>query len=222
VRVRVERYLTGKNRQEMILRWRSAVEKHAAPRPHWKLDPAAAVLLVVDVQRAFCDPAGAHFLPAFEACAGPLEALIAAWRAAGRPVVFTRHGHADPPGDGVHGRFWGSVLDREGADAALVWPATPAPGEPVIVKDTYDAFHQTELEEILRDARVRQVLVAGVLTHLCVETTVRAAFVRDFEPFVVMDACASNLARLHEDALVAMAAGFAGVLTTDEAVAACR
>lgn len=220
--MRVERYLTGENRREMILRWRSAVEAHAAPRPHWKLDPAAAALLVIDVQRAFCAAAGPHFLPAFEACAGPLEALIAAWRAAGRPVIFTRHGHADPARSGVHGRFWGSALGRDGADAALVWPAAPAPGEPVIVKDTYDAFHQTELAAFLQDARVRQVLVAGVLTHLCVETTVRGAFVRDFEPFVAMDVCASNLARLHEDALVAMAAGFAGVITSDEAVAACR
>jgi nicotinamidase-related amidase len=220
--LRVERYLTSENRQDMIRRWSAAIAMNTAPRPHWRLDPAAAALLVIDVQRAFCDPAGAHFLPAFEACAAPLAGLVAAWRAADRPVFFTRHGHADLAPDGIHGRFWGSVLGRDAAEAALVWPAEPAPGEPVIVKDTYDAFHETELYGALRAAGCRQVLVAGVLTHLCVETTVRGAFVRGFEPFVVMDACAANLARLHEDALVAMAAGFAGVITTDEAVTACR
>lgn len=220
--MRVERYLTPENRSDQIAGWRSAARTHTAPRRHWRLDPAAACLLVVDVQRAFCDPGGAHFLPAFEACAAPLAGLITAWRALGRLVVFTRHGHADPSDAGVHGRFWGSALGRDEADAALVWPANPAPGEPVVVKETYDAFHGTSLEKLLRAAGVRQVLVAGVLTHLCVETTVRAAFVRGFEPFVAMDACASNLARLHEDALVAMAAGFAGLLSTDEAVASCR
>lgn len=220
--MRVERYLTSENRQDMIRRWSEVISANTAPRPHWRLDPAAAALLVIDVQRAFCEPAGAHFLPAFEACAAPLAALVAAWRAADRPVLFTRHGHAGPSSAGIHGRFWGSVLDRDEADAALVWPAEPAPGEPVIVKDTYDAFHGTELGGLLRRFGCRQVLVAGVLTHLCVETTVRGAFVRGFEPFVVMDACAANLARLHEDALVAMVAGFAGMLTTDQAVTACR
>ncbi len=216
--MRAERYLSDENREETVGRWRSAIGRFAAPRPHWRLDPAAAGLIVVDVQRAFCAADGAHFLPAFEACAGPLARLLSAWRAAGRPVCFTRHGHAGATKESVHGRFWGSVLGLGGPGWELAPPAIPLPGELVIDKDTYDAFTGSALERILREAGCRQVLVAGVLTHLCVETTVRAAFVRGFEPFVAMDACAANLERLHEDALVAMASGFAGVLTVDEAV----
>lgn len=220
--MRTERYLTEENREQAACRWRLAIEGFAAPRPRWRLDPAAAGLIVVDVQRVFCAPDGVHFLPAFEACVDLLARLLEVWRTAGRPVCFTRHGHLCTAEASVHGRFWGSVLERGAPGWGLAPPAVPRPDEPVIDKDTYDAFQGTKLERILREAGCRQVLVVGVLTHLCVETTVRAAFVRGFEPFVAMDACASNLERLHEDALVAMAAGFAGVLRVDEVVSACR
>lgn len=220
--MRAERYVTADNRDEAVRRWQMAIGRVAAPRPRWRLDLAIAGLIVVDVQRAFCAPDGAHFLPAFEACAGPLARLLEVWRAAGRPVFFTRHGHVSVAEASVHGRFWGSVLGRGATGWELVAPAIPLPAEPVIDKDTYDAFSGTGLERALRESGCRQVLVAGVLTHLCVETTVRAAFVRGFEPFVAMDACAANLERLHEGALVAMAAGFAGVLTVDEVGSSCR
>ena len=220
--MRAERYVTADTREEAVRRWRLAIGRVAAPRPRWRLDLATAGLIVVDVQRIFCAPDGACFLPAFEACAGPLARLLEVWRASGRPVFFTRHGHVGVAEAGVHGRFWGSVLGRGATGWELLPPAVPLPGEPVIDKDTYDAFTRTALERALREAGCRQVLVAGVLTHLCVETTVRAAFVRGFEPFVAMDACAANLERLHEDALVAMATGFVGVLTVDEVASSCR
>ena len=220
--MRVERYMTDENRGDMVRRWTAALDVHTPAREHWQLRPQEAALLVIDVQRMFCDEAGAHFLPAFAACVAPLESLISAWRSACRPVVFTRHGHTAPARQSVHGRFHGSVLRRDEPDAELVPPACPVSGELVLEKETYDAFFGTDLNDRLRGLGCSQVLVAGVLTHLCVETTVRSAFVRGFEPFVVMDACASAMARLHEDALVAMASGFAGVLTAEQAVWSCH
>ncbi len=219
--MRSECYVTPENREERILRWTTAMAANTAPRDHWRLQPPNAALLVIDVQRVFCAPDGAHFLPAFVASRAPLETLVAAWRKAGRPVIFTRHGHAPDQQTGVHGRFHGSVLRRDAPDAELVPPARPEPDDWILEKDTYDAFFGTGLAERLRVLGCSQVLVAGVLTHLCVESTVRSAFVHGFEPFVAMDACASSTARLHEDALVAMASGFAGVITAQAAVESC-
>jgi len=218
--MRTERYLTEDNRAEMIRRWNEVLRTGAAPRDHWRLRPEEAALLVVDVQRVFCSEEGAHFLPAFLACVAPLAQLIAAWRAAGRPIVFTRHGHTQSPEQSVHGRFHRSLLRSDDPQAALAPPACPAPGEWVLEKDTYDAFFGTGLADALRARGCSQILAAGVLTHLCVESTVRSAFVHGFEPFVAMDACASSTARLHEDSLLAMASGFAGVLTVAQAVQA--
>ncbi|PKN46220.1 MAG: hypothetical protein CVU59_06725 [Deltaproteobacteria bacterium HGW-Deltaproteobacteria-17] len=220
--MRAEAYLTSHNRVEKTHRWQEEIRANTPTRDHWRLEPGAAALLVVDVQRAFCDPAGSHALPAFEACVAPLAGLIGAWRAAGRPVVFSRHGHAHPPQHSVHGRFYGNVLDARDPEAALVPPACPGPGDLVLDKDTYDAFFGTSLADHLRQLRCSQILVAGVLTHLCVESTVRAGFVQGFEPFVVIDGCASSSERLHLGALVAMASGFSGMLTAGQAVALCR
>jgi len=220
--MRAEGYLTTENRVEKSRAWLDEIKISTPPRDHWRLDPACAALLVIDVQRAFCDPSGAHALPAFEACVGPLAELIGAWRAAGRPIVFSRHGHGDHPQSSVHGRFYKTVLDARSPEAALVPPACPEPGDLVLEKDTYDAFFGTCLAAWLRQQGCTQILVAGVLTHLCVESTVRSGFVQGFEPFVVLDGCASSSERLHVGSLLAMASGFSGMLTAEQAVRLCR
>lgn len=73
--------------------------------------------------------------------------------------------------------------------------------EPLIRKTTYDAFYKTQLEELLRARGANAVVIAGVLTHLCCETTARAAFVRDFEVYVLVDATATYTEELHLAAL---------------------
>ena len=65
----------------------------------------------------------------------------------------------------------------------------PAEGEVVIEKSTYDAFHGTDAEGILNEMGVKEVVIAGVMTHLCVETTARSSFVRDFDVTVVLVSC---------------------------------
>lgn len=218
--MRAESYVTAQNLDQQVKAWKESIFFHVRARPHWRLDPLRAALLLIDVQRAFCDPQGAHFLPAFAAIEPRLTHLVQAWRRAGRPVAWTRHAHAHPQMPCTHGDFWGSLIDAASPDAEF--RMTPAPGEWAERKETYDAFYGTTLEEFLHQKNCTQVVVAGVLTHLCVETTVRAAFVRGFAPFAVMDACAANMQIFHENSLLAMAAGFAGIMTAQEVIEACR
>ncbi|MBU1412938.1 MAG: hypothetical protein CVU65_14535 [Deltaproteobacteria bacterium HGW-Deltaproteobacteria-22] len=220
--MRAENYLTPENREEKTRAWLDEIHARTPPRDHWRLDPAVAALLVIDVQRVFCDPSGSHALPAFAACVGPLAELIGVWRAAGRPIVFSRHGHGESTQRSVHGRFYRGVLDARDPEAALVPPACPETGDLVFDKDTYDAFFGTCLADWLRQRHCSQILVAGVLTHLCVESTVRSGFVQGFEPFVVLDGCATSSERMHLGSLVAMASGFSGMLTAEQAVQLCR
>ena len=78
----------------------------------------------------------------------------------------------------------------------------------VLQKKQYDAFHQTDLESILRGRGVEQVVVTGVMTHLCCETTARAAFVRGFEVFFCVDGTATYTEELHHAALLTLTHGF--------------
>ena len=86
----------------------------------------------------------------------------------------------------------------------------------MVRKTTYDAFLNTELEDILGSAGVDQVLVTGVLTHMCCETTARSAFCRGFEVYVAADATASSREELHLGSLVSMADSVAVIVGSEE------
>lgn len=218
--MRATPYVTPATLDSAVARWLGDVQQAVAPRPHLRLDPARCALLVLDMVRYFADPAGRAFLPASVAVAPRIVALVEAWRRRGAPLAFTRHGH-DGPGDlGMLGRFYPRDHIREGEpESELVGSFRPLPGEPVFRKRTYDAFADTGLEGWLKERGARQVLVAGVLTHLCCETTARSAFVRGFEVYVAADATATTTERLHLGSLLALADGFAGLTSSAEAVA---
>lgn len=87
---------------------------------------------------------------------------------------------------------------------------------PVVAKNTYDAFINTELARVLEEREVERVVVVGVMTDCCVDTTARGAFNRGFETWVVGDACASANKRQHEAGLRGFEFGFGEVVTTSE------
>lgn len=89
-----------------------------------------------------------------------------------------------------------------------------------IFKNTYDAFYQTELEKILIEQKVDQLIFTGVMTHLCVETTARSAFVRGFEVVLVQDATWDKNDWYHFASLKNLAHGFAVVCTAQEILCA--
>lgn len=221
--MRATPYVTPATLDSAVARWLGDVRRSVAPRPHLKLEPQRCALLVLDMIRHFAEPAGRAFIPASEAVAPRIAVLVDAWRARGAPVAFTRHGH-DGEGDlGMLGRFYPRDFIREGQpESELVAVFRPRAGEPVFRKRTYDAFAGTGLEAWLRERGAEQVLVAGVLTHLCCETTARSAFVRGFEVHVAADATATTNERLHLGSLLALADGFAALTSSAEAAACAR
>jgi nicotinamidase-related amidase len=86
-------------------------------------------------------------------------------------------------------------------------------GDTVIAKKRYDAFHGTDLEKRLRELAVDHLAVAGVMTNLCVETTARGAFVRDFRVSVLVDATATATEEMQTASLINMSYGFAHIQT---------
>lgn len=175
-------------------------------------------LVVIDVQRAFDDPAwGARNNPGAEA---RIAEALAAWRARGAPVIHVRHESADPGGLFVAGteRF------------AFKPEAEPLPGEPVVTKTVNSAFIGTDLEARLRSAGAAPVVLAGLTTDHCCSTTARMAGNLGFDTWVLGDAMATFDRRtpagevlpadlIHRTALASLHGEFAEVLPTGEAVA---
>jgi bifunctional isochorismate lyase / aryl carrier protein len=205
-------YVTAPTLAETARRWQRSLRPWARRRPFPPLRRAA--LLVVDVQHAFADPDGEAFLPAARAVLPRVLALRDAFRSAGLPVAFTRHAHRATERRGSMARHWASLIREGTRDARLLPELAPRRGEPVFRKMQYSAFRGTPLADWLRRRRAGTLVVTGVMTQLCVETTARDAFVREFDVIVPLDACASSDEILHVAALRALASGFGVVPTT--------
>ena len=122
----------------------------------------------------------------------------------------------------MFGRFFSDHIRYHEPDSRLIDELAPKPSEPVIHKTTYDAFFGTKLDTLLQQHHLDQVLVTGVLTHLCCDTTARAAFCRGFEVYIAADATASSTEQLHVGALLGLADGVAVIQSTREILGTCN
>ncbi|XP_034698398.1 nicotinamidase 2-like [Vitis riparia] len=171
-------------------------------------NPKTSVLLVIDMQNYFSSIAK-PIIPA-------ITTTIALCRRASIPVIFTRHSHKSPADHAMLGEWWGGDLILDGTtEAELMSEIGRMPTDKVVEKTTYSAFRGTRLEEYLAERSVEEVIVSGVMTNLCCETTAREAFVRGFRVFFSTDATATATPEMHEATLMNMAYGFAYLVDRD-------
>jgi nicotinamidase-related amidase len=182
----------------------------AAEPYEFEFDPVRCALLIIDMQRDFLEPGGfgellgndvSHLRLTIE----PNRRLLGAWRAARLPVIHTREGHrpdlADlPPAKKVRGRGlvtigdagpMGRILVRGEDGHDIIPELSPLPGEPVVDKPGKGAFFATDLHAILQNRGVAQLIVTGVTTEVCVNTTVREANDRGYDCCVLEDCVGS-------------------------------
>lgn len=165
-------------------------------------NPKTSVLLVIDMQSYFSSIAK-PIIPS-------ITTTIDLCRRASIPVIYTRHSHKSPADYGMLGEWWNDDLIFDGTPEAELMPEVGRrPTDLVVEKNTYSAFRGTGLEERLVEMGVEEVIVTGVMTNLCCETTAREAFVRGFRVFFSTDATATSAVELHEATLMNMAYGFA-------------
>ncbi|GLK84734.1 cysteine hydrolase family protein [Ancylobacter defluvii] len=211
--------------------------------PHGRdLVPATTALIVIDMQRDFCEPGG--YVDAMGYDVGPAQALIpriAALREAvrgfGGLVVYTREGHRPDlsdltPQKRFRSRAAGAEIGSQGPLGRLLirgepgWdivPAlAPAPGEPVIDKPGFSAFYATDLDRILVARGTRHLVICGVTTDICVHSTLREAVDRGYEPLLVTDGCAATVEANHHAAIdtICTEGGIFGAVAESAAVIA--
>lgn len=187
-------------------------------RARMKFQIEKSALLVTDMQRYFLDEKSHAFIPSASTIARNIEELVVAFRKVSRPVIFTRHALLEGEDPGAMGRWWGDVLRVGDPLSEIPKDLAPLAGEVVIRKTQYSAFAGTELEKELRRLRISQLVITGVQTHLCCESTARDAFTKGFDVYVVEDATGSKTDELHVAALKTLAHGFAVPVTTREVV----
>lgn len=178
--------------------------------------PERSALLVIDMQRYFLESDSHAFIPAATEITGNVRSLIEAYRRRDLPVIFTRHANPRGAPAGAMERWWRDVLYEDDQLSEISPALAPGPDEHVLRKSRYSAFVGTNLEGKLRSLGIERILITGVMTHLCCETTARDAFMRDFDVFIVIDGTASKSEDLHTASLRTLADGFAIPVTTAE------
>jgi nicotinamidase-related amidase len=209
------------------------------------LDPRTTALVIVDMQRYFVSP---HYplMQTFEklvpgVTAGYCERvnsqvipnisrLQACFRALGLPLIYTAIGSCLPNGQDLN-RMW-KELDRLSLSAVgrRMFPAvdapswmiddsvSPLPGELVLNKTSSGTLNSTMLDQTLRNMGVESLIVCGVTTDVCVETTARDVADRGFQVIIAEDACTAFSSDLHRAALQAFSLAFGRVRKTEEVV----
>lgn len=195
-------------------------------------DPSRSALMVIDLQNGFCHDEGSFARLGLDSAAlhaavpGSMR-LVEAARQADIPVIYTRFVYRPDYRDGgvLTTEIMPALADAHSLeqgtwDAELLAELDVRDDDFVIDKNRYSAFYGTRLEPILTSLGVRDLILCGVTTNMCVETTARDAGQRDYRTFVAGDACGELDQQRHDTALVTIGFGFGWVLDTDTAVAA--
>lgn len=198
-----------------------------------KLDPRRAALLVVDMQNDFCasggalDKVGANISMARE-MVPRLAKFIEQMRKAGYFIVFIRNSY-NTVKNLYLSRAWleQAARKRRGlyVDVPMCVPGTwgadfcgvkPEVTDPVVTKHRFDAFEGTDLDLILRSKKIETLVMTGFATNVCVETTARHGFVKDYSIVIVKDMVSAEARELHEATLKTMELFFGQVVSSDE------
>ncbi len=182
-----------------------------------ELNRDASALLVIDMQRFFLDRDSPTFTCGGLAILPNVKRLVAAFREANRPVIYTRHvHHPDGIDAGIMGWWWQGMCLEGTPESEIAEETAPLASEKVILKHRYSAFYNTDLETVLRCLRIEDLVISGVMTNMCCESTARDAYHRDYRVFFLADGTATINEEMHLASLLNLAFGFAFVTTTDE------
>ena len=191
----------------------------AEPYP-FEFLPQACALVIIDMQRDFLEPGGfgemlGNDVSQLRRTIEPNKRLLATWRAAWLQVMHTREGHRPdltdlPPVKKIRGRSkttigdagpMGRILVRGENGHDIIPELYPLPSEPVIDKPGKGAFYATDMHSILQHLGIKQLVVTGVTTEVCVNTTVREANDRGYDCLVPADCVGSYFPEFHEAGL---------------------
>ena len=219
------------------------------PWPSFEVDWRKSALIVIDMQNYGCNPdAGVaqmlslrypeiagYYVPRLTGIAIPnAKKLLTAFRRAGRQVLFTRHGPLMPDGrdmiarrrrrdtDSVTTTNTPTLWSKGSFEHEIIEPLKPEANEMVIDKNTSSAFNSTGIEWMLRNMGIETLVVAGMATDMCVETTSRDAADRGFNVIIAEDASATFFPEHHRAALSGFARVFGQVWSSGDVISALQ
>lgn len=207
-----QKYFTVKNISQKSAQMLAGIKKTFKGRDiDFEFEKSA--LIVLDMQNYFLDMPSHAFLPSADAIVPNLQKLIKIYYSKKRPVIFTRHENTRTNSNLMY-EFWKNILKK--GHQSKITKKLNTKNAKIIKKTQYDAFYKTNLEKFLKRKHIKHLLITGVMTHLCLETTARSAFVRGFMPFFPIDTTATYNEQFHKASMLNASNGFAKVDTVSD------
>jgi len=176
-----------------------------------------SALLVIDMQRYFLDKNAPAYLNPPKTLVPNIIKLINAFKKINQPIIFTKHVHTKYQMNGQMAKWWDGKLPMEGdKNSEIIDELSAKQNGLIISKSKYSAFEGTDLDKHLKKISITHTIICGVMTNLCVETTARHAFMKDFQPIIISDACTTKDKAYHDAAILNLSYGFANIRTTKD------
>ncbi|OQY27710.1 MAG: hypothetical protein B6244_09920 [Candidatus Cloacimonetes bacterium 4572_55] len=166
-----------------------------------------SALLILDMQKYFLDERSHACVPSALSIVPKIKKLADTFHDMNLPVFFTRHINIKENAK-MMASWWEELLTEKN-DLSEIISELEMKNSMIIKKTQYDGFYQTRLESILKEKKINQLVITGVMTHLCCETTARSAFVRGFTVFFPIDGTATYNENFHWGTLLNLSHGFA-------------
>jgi isochorismate hydrolase len=189
-----EKYFTSENIDQESNEMIEEVKYYSGMRM-FKPQIGHMALLVVDMQNYFLDPDEHAFIPSATVVTPNIISIMKACKHHKIPIILSRHLNTDEDA-GMMGVRWHELL-KENDPRSQINEKISGVGGAMLEKSQFDAFFQTDLEQQLRDAGVKQLIICGVMTNMCCETTARSAFVKGFDVVMPVDATAAYNYEFH-------------------------
>ena len=170
------------------------------------IDLDQVALLVIDMQNYFLDKRSHAYIPSVGNIIHNIQSLIHFFKQNNLPIIFTKHIDKNDS-NSLMSRWWKGSINDNSFESDIAKDFDIKKGI-IIKKETYDCFYNTGLEQVLLDNSIKQIIVTGIMTHLCVETTIRSAFVRNFITFLPVDGTADYNIDFLKSSLLSLSHGF--------------
>lgn len=213
-----EDYLTKHNISSKTNKWLSELYIPPKRKKNFNFYPKKSALLVIDMQEFFLNKKSHSYIPAATTIIPNINLIIESYRKKVFPIIFTLHAYEANEDPGVMGRWWGDMLRVNNPLSKIHVSIDMKQRDIVIRKNRYSAFIGTDLDKILKNKKIDTLVITGIMTHLCCESTARDAFMKDFDVYFVVDATATETESLHISSLRILTDGFAIPVKTDEIV----
>ncbi len=214
-----EQYFTKENIGARAKELYANAKKYSKDRA-LSIDKEHLALIVTDMQEYFLNKKSNAFIPSSPAIIAGMREIIELCDTQSIPVIFTRHINTEDNAQMMD--EWWNNLSREEDELSKISSALDVKGHPVVTKSQYDAFYETDLESMLKDRDVHQLIICGVMTNLCCETTARSAFIRGFQPLLPLDLTAAYNYNFHLSTALNLAFGFSRPTLSSELIKAIR